>query len=128
MKNGVKLIISLLLPQLAALGGLLFTKTGEGSWYQTLQKREWNAPGWLFGPVWTLLYILMVIAFYRISKAPDSKQKAIAVWFWIARLILNFLWTFIFFGLEEIRSWLLEIICLWLLILGTIITFLRISK
>lgn len=129
MSKGVKLFISILLPQLAALSGLLFTKTGEGSWYQSLQKPEWNPPGWLFGPVWTTLYILMGIAFYLVWKAvatPALKKKAIGAW--LAQLVANFFWTVIFFGQQQVGWALVEICLLWLLILLTLILFFKINK
>jgi tryptophan-rich sensory protein len=129
MKNGVKLIISLILPQLAALSGLLFTETGVGSWYRSIEKPVWNPPGWVFGPVWSTLYILMGIAFYLVWKAPDNTTgKRRAMLFWIAQLVLNFLWTFIFFGQQQIGWALVEIVCLWLLILITIVTFAKYTK
>lgn len=128
MKNAAKLVISLVLPQLAALSGLLFTNTGKGTWYQSIQKPAWNPPGWLFGPVWTCLYILMGIAFYLVWKAPSHPTKTKAMVFWVAQLVLNFFWTFIFFGQQEIGWALAEILCLWLLILWTIFYFSKYSK
>lgn len=129
MKNWVKLVISLALPQIAGLSGALFTETGEGSWYQSIQKPEWNPPGWVFGPVWTTLYVLMGIAFYLVwkSEAP-AKKKRPALAFWIVQLIFNFLWTIIFFNGHEIFYAFAEIVALWLAILITIFLFARISK
>jgi tryptophan-rich sensory protein len=129
MKNWVKLVVSLTLPQIAGIAGALFTETGESSWYQTLQKPEWNPPGWVFGPVWTTLYVLMGIAFYIVWKADvPSSQKRPALSFWIAQLVFNFFWTIIFFNLQEPGWAFAEICCLWLLILITIFSFARISK
>jgi tryptophan-rich sensory protein len=129
MKNGAKLIVSLILPQMAALSGLLFTETGKGSWYQSIQKPSWNPPGWLFGPVWTALYILMGIAFYLVWKTPaETPGKKKAMTFWIAQLVLNFFWTWVFFGQQEIGWALVEIICLWLLILMTIFAFAKCTR
>ena len=73
MKNWLKAIISLALPQVAAVTGAAFTVTGEGSWYRSIQKSDWNPPGWLFAPVWTTLYILMGIPFYLIWNVPANK-------------------------------------------------------
>jgi tryptophan-rich sensory protein len=129
MTNGAKLIISLILPHLAALSGLLFTETGVGSWYRLIQKPVWNPPGWVFGPVWTILYILMGIAFYFVWKIPENTPgKRKAMFFWIAQLVLNFLWTFIFFAQQQIGWALIEIVCLWLLILMTIVAFAKHTK
>lgn len=128
MKNWMKLVISLLLPQLAGVSGALFTETGKGSWYQAIQKPSWNPPGWLFAPVWTTLYILMGIAFYLIWKSHFSKQKTQAMGLWIAQLVLNFFWTFIFFEMQEPGWAFVEIALLWLTILLTIFAFARINK
>jgi tryptophan-rich sensory protein len=129
MNNRIKLVISLILPQIAGISGVLFTDTGEGSWYQQLAKPSWNPPGWLFGPVWTTLYILMGIAFYIVWKQPDATpNKKWAITLWVIQLVLNFCWTLIFFAAHEVGWALAEIIVLWLAILLTIFAFARISK
>ena len=129
MKNWVKLIISLALPQIAGISGALLTDTGESSWFQSLNKPEWNPPGWLFGPVWTTLYILMGIAFYLVWKARAfSTKKQPAMIAWIVQLVFNFFWTIIFFGWQQPGWAFAEICCLWILILITIFLFARISK
>lgn len=105
MNNWLKVMISLALPQVAGLTGAAFTLTGEGSWYRSIQKPDWNPPGWLFAPVWTTLYILMGIAFYLVWKsAADKKIKTHAMVFWILQLVLNLFWTLIFF--LRPRNWL----------------------
>lgn len=129
MKNWVKLLISLALPQIAAVSGALFTVTGTGSWYQQINKPSWNPPGWVFGPVWTTLYILMGIAFYLVWKSNASdKLKRPAMTLWVVQLVLNFFWTLIFFGAQEPGWALVEIIGLWIFILLTILAFARIHK
>lgn len=129
MKNWVRLVIALLLPQVAGITAALVTETGESSWYRTLQKPDWNPPNWLFAPVWTTLYIMMGVAFYLIwkSSAP-SAQKRPAMRFWITQLVFNFFWTIVFFGLHQPGWALAEICCLWMLILITIFLFARISR
>lgn len=129
MRNWIKLIISLALPQIIGLTAAYFTQTGEGSWYRSVEKPGWNPPGWVFGPVWTILYILMGIAFYLVWKSnTPAKTKSIAMIFWIIQLVFNFFWTIIFFGQHQIGWALVEIIALWLLILFTIFAFARINK
>jgi tryptophan-rich sensory protein len=129
MKNWLKAILSLALPQIAGLTGAMFTVTGEGSWYRTIEKPEWNPPGWLFGPVWTTLYILMGIAFYLIwTSAADKRIKRPAMAFWLIQLVFNLCWTLIFFYAQQIGYAFAEIVVLWLLILITILLFARISK
>lgn len=129
MKNWIKLVIALALPQVAAFSGVLFTNTGEGSWYRQIEKPSWNPPSWVFGPVWTLLYILMGIALYLVWKkeaAPSVKKPAMTLWG--VQLVLNFFWTLIFFGAHQPGWAFAEIVVLWVAILLTIFAFARISK
>jgi translocator protein len=129
MKNWMKLIVTLIIPQIIAGTAAYFTVTGTGSWYQSLDKPNWNPPGWVFGPVWTTLYIMMGVALYLIwtGHAPlPQKRKAIILWG--LQLFFNFLWSFFFFGQELIFGALLEIAVLWIFILLTIFSFARISK
>ncbi len=129
MKNWQKLVIALIIPQLVAAGGAYFTITGRGSWYQSIQKPAWNPPSWVFAPVWTTLYILMGVAFYLVWKSNASvKIKRTAIIFFIIQLLLNFLWSYIFFGQHLIGVAVIEIVCLWLAILATIFAFSKISK
>jgi tryptophan-rich sensory protein len=105
------------------------TITGSGSWYEDLQKPEWNPPSWLFGPVWTLLYILMGIAFYLVWKGKGSSpQKRLAMTLWGVQLLLNFCWSIIFFKLQETGWATVEIALLWLALLATIFAFAPLSR
>jgi translocator protein len=129
MKNWVKAVISIATPQVVGITSSLFNETGEGSWYRSIAKPDWNPPGWVFAPVWTSLYVLMGIAFYIIWKSnATSGVKNRAMSFWIIQLVLNFFWTFIFFGQEQIGLALIEMTLLWLAILFTIFSFSKISK
>ena len=125
----MKLLISLVLPQLVAGTAAYFTVTGQGSWYQSLVKPSWNPPGWVFGPVWTTLYIMMGIALYLVwtSEAPDAKKRR-SILCWSLQLIFNFLWSFLFFGQEQIFMALIEIVILWIFILLTIFAMARVHK
>ena len=129
MKNWVKATISVILPQAVGISAALITETGESSWYQTIERPAWNPPGYVFGPVWTLLYLMMGWAFYLVwkSDAPPQRRRSAMV-LWAVQLIFNFFWTLIFFGAHEIGWALAEIIGLWVLILLTIFAFARISK
>lgn len=129
MKNWVKAVISIAIPLAVGFTGSLFTETGQGTWFQNLEKPSWNPPGWLFGPVWTVLYIMLGIALFLIWKidAP-SRLKRPAVTFWVLQMILNFLWSFLFFNQHLMDVAFYEILALWLLILLTIFAFARINK
>lgn len=129
MKHWIKAVISLALPQVVGATAALVTQTGESSWYQSIQRPEWNPPGWVFGPVWTALYLMMGWAFYLVWKSPaPAETKRPAMILWIVQLVFNFFWTLIFFGAHQIGWALAEIAVLWLLILLTIFAFARVSK
>ncbi|HMU47615.1 MAG TPA: tryptophan-rich sensory protein [Chitinophagaceae bacterium] len=129
MSNSLKLIISILIPLAIGFSGSFFTVTGIGSWYQGINKPAWNPPNWIFGPVWTTLYILMGIALYMVWKPGimDRPHK-IAFLLFGAQLILNFFWSIIFFGQHKIGWAFIEIIILWLMILLTIFSFAQVNK
>lgn len=126
MPNYFKLIISLVLPQLAGGLGAFFTITSIESWYVTLNKPSWNPPNWLFGPAWTILYILMGIACFLIWKSDHSLKKPLLK-LYAVQLILNALWSPAFFGMESPLMGLLVIIPLWIAILLCILRFKKVS-
>lgn len=106
-----------------------FTQQSINTWYPTLIKPVFNPPNWIFAPVWTTLYILMGIAAGIIwnQYETNKKQTTTAFQYFIAQLALNFLWSYLFFGLQNILLALIEIILLWLLILETYNTFKKIN-
>lgn len=126
MHNSLKLIISLALPQLIGGLGAFFTITSVQSWFTTLAKPNWNPPSWLFGPVWTALYVLMGIACYLIWKS-DHPQKKPLLKLYIVQLILNGLWSPAFFGMESPFLGLLVIVPLWVAIVLCIVQFRKVS-
>lgn len=126
--NGIKLIISIVLcVSLGSVGGLV-TVNEIPTWYATLNKPSFNPPNWLFGPVWTILYLLMGISVYMIWKQPVSTERNKALQLFILQFILNFCWSFIFFGLHATGWALIEMIALWILILLSILHFAKHSK
>jgi tryptophan-rich sensory protein len=123
-----KLSLSLILP--LAVGGLsgFFTIKAIPGWYRTIQKPEWNPPNWVFGPVWTTLYILMGIAMYAVWMRPRTTERQKALYLNAAQLIFNFFWSLIFFNLHAIGWALVEIVLLWILIVWTMFAYNRVSK
>ena len=125
----LKLVISVLVCQGAAVVGSLFTSPAITGWYASLQKPSFNPPNWVFAPVWTLLFLLMGVSLYLIwSKGLESKKVKTAVLVFSIQLVLNIFWSILFFGLQSPLYAFCEIIILWLAILITIITFYKISK
>ena len=121
----IKLIVSLLIPQLAGFLGALATTPSIKSWYSHLNKPSFNPPNWLFGPVWTLLFLLMGISLYLVWRQGNT-SAALTIFF--VQLALNLLWSILFFGLHQPTLAFLEIIVLWLAILATILKFYPISN
>ncbi len=103
------------------------TSSGINNWFMELNKPFFNPPNFLFGPVWTILYILMGISFFLILQSPInmSKRKAIIIFF--IQLTLNFFWSFIFFKFQLIGLAFIEIILIWIAILTMIIEFNKIN-
>ena len=129
MSNSLKLALCILLTvAIGAVSGL-FTAGNVTEWYTTINRPAWNPPNWIFGPVWTALYILMGICFYLIITKParQSVRKTAFVLF-LFQLVLNFFWSLIFFSMHEIGWALVEIGVLWMAILLTIFAVARISK
>jgi translocator protein len=124
-----KLIISIISSFAAGGIGSLFTFKAIPTWYPGLRKPPYTPPDWAFGPVWTLLYILMGISVFLIwQKGLDTSSALFAfVLFWL-QLVINALWSVIFFGMKSKGGGVITIIILWLLILATIITFFNISS
>src|ERR1700712_4118840 len=103
MNNAVKLVISVAVPLAAGLSGGLFTASQIPVWYAYLHKPSWNPPSWLFAPVWTILYIMMGVALFLVWKKPaPSPAKRPAITAFVLQLILNFMWSFIFFNQHQI--------------------------
>lgn len=122
------LVIALVGP--LAIGGLgsLATASSIPTWYRELNKPSWNPPDWVFGPAWTLLYILMGIAAWLVwRRGWEIQSVRVALVLFAVQLVFNLLWSVIFFGLRSPGLALAEIIILWALILATAIQFFRLD-
>ena len=112
----------------AGLGGMA-TSTGPDSWYAHLNKPGWNPPGWVFGPVWSALYLAMAVAAWLVyRKAGSIRAAAVPLGLFAVQLALNTLWSFVFFAWESPGWAFVEILVLWVAILATMIAFFRWSK
>ena len=112
---------------IAALGGV-FTSMGQPAWYDTLQKPSFNPPSWVFGPVWTTLYVMMAVAAWLVWRKADGAAGRRAIVAWAVQLALNLGWSALFFALRSPAWALAEIVVLWLAILVTVILFFRHSR
>ena len=109
------------------LGAIATTPDIDG-WYTTLTKPTWNPPDSVFGPVWTTLFILMGIAAWLVWKPEGFKHAAVPMTLFAVQLVLNISWSWIFFGMHQPGWAFVEIVILWLAIVGTTVTFFRCSK
>lgn len=96
-------------------------------WYPTIVKPSWNPPNWIFGPVWTILYILMGISFARIWHSLHIQKTKAIKWFGI-QLSLNLLWTPLFFGAHSIGWAFVDIVCMLIAIGYTVFIFYSIDR
>jgi tryptophan-rich sensory protein len=128
MKKIIKLIFAILICQLAGIIGSFFTAPSVRTWYQTIQKPTFTPPNWLFAPVWTTLFLLMGISLYLILIRRTNKQVKLGLLFFGIQLLLNIIWSVLFFGLRNPLLGLIEIVILWVFILLTIISFWKIDK
>jgi translocator protein len=123
----IKLIISILLPLgLGSIAGI-YTAQSVPEWYETLIRPSFNPPNWIFGPVWTALYILMGVSLFIIWNQRASKARNLAILVFMIQLLLNFGWSFIFFYFNMIALAFIEIIMLWMSIIWMIILFYKIK-
>ncbi len=127
MSNKWKLAISLITPNAVGWLGSIFTFSAIPGWYANLNKPPFSPPNWVFGPVWTLLYTLMGVACYLIWIQKNSTAKKQAQALFLIQLILNGIWTPVFFGFKQIEIALGIIILLVIAVLLTIISFYRIK-
>jgi len=126
--NIIELIISIALAQAAGIIGSLFTFSGIKNWYAFLEKPFWSPPNWIFGPVWITLFTLMGIASYMIwqrKNVPDAKP---VLKLYGLHLIVNALWSILFFGLRSPLLALVDIVILLALIVIIMSRFYKIYK
>jgi len=128
MKRFLQLLACILLTM--SIGGLSGYATLDGvtGWYITLHKPSFNPPNYLFGPVWSLLYLLMGVSLFLILRAEKSPARRKAIAAFAIQLVLNFFWSIIFFRFHAVGIALAEIVLMWLTILWMIVAFYRVNK
>ncbi|WP_433834864.1 TspO/MBR family protein [Flavobacterium anhuiense] len=130
MNKFVKIAIALVICLTVGYSASLVTRPSIETWYVTLEKPVFNPPNWIFMPVWTVLYILMAVAaalvWDKIKENTEEVKQALL--FFIIQLILNSIWSYLFFGLKNPMLALIEIVLLWLMIYETYLKFIKINK
>lgn len=125
----LKLVVSIAACLAAGAIGSVFTRSAIPTWYAALEKPAFSPPNWLFAPVWTLLYILMGVAAFLVwRKGLANQQVRVSLIIFLIQLVLNALWSVVFFGLKSPLYGFILIVVLWLAILVTILRFYKISR
>jgi len=128
-RSAALLVICIAIPLIIGGIGSFFTMPEVLGWYAGLQKPWFNPPSWIFGPVWTLLYILMGISLWLVIRdGVEEKPVQQAVLVFAAQLLANLAWSIIFFGMHNLLGAVLEILLLDALIIATIVTFRKIDQ
>ena len=111
------------------LSGIV-TRASITTWYPTLVKPSFNPPNWIFAPVWTSLYVMMGVAAGLIWNQITTQKLAVtkALQFFTIQLVLNALWSYLFFGLHNLMLATIEVVLLWLMIFETYSQFAKINK
>lgn len=113
---------------LAAWIGSAATMPRVPEWYASLDKPSFNPPAWVFGPVWTVLYLMMAVAAWLVWRTGGWAEAWPALAVFCGQLALNTLWSILFFGLQSPAAAAVEIVFLWLAILATLLLFARREK
>lgn len=128
MKKIVEPLIFILISYLAGIIGAFFT-SADSDWYKNLIKPSFNPPSWVFGPVWTLLYVMMGVSAYLIwLKRNDNPLVTTALTIFFIHLIFNTTWSIIFFGMQNPALAFLNIIILLVFIIVLVFVFFKIDK
>jgi len=126
-KQIIKLVASLLLP--LAIGGIagIFTAEAVPGWYASLNQPTFNPPNWVFGPVWTTLYLILGVSLFLIWELPSNRERNLAILVFMIQLLFNFGWSFFFFYFKMIGVALIEIIALWIMIIVMLVQFYKLK-
>jgi translocator protein len=107
--------------------GALFTNSSVKTWYPQLHRPEWTPPNWIFGPVWTTLYLMMAFSAWLIWRGSSWSAARFALLLFAIQLVLNMLWSAVFFGMRRIGPAFAEILLLWMMIIATTVAFYSLS-
>ncbi|MCO5564695.1 hypothetical protein L7F22_018362 [Adiantum nelumboides] len=124
----VGFILSIAFPLGVSFISALFSSGGESDWYKELKKPPWTPPNWVFPVVWTILYTLMGISSWLVWLHGGFKGQSLPLAAYTFQLLLNFLWTPIFFGLHQVGLALVEILLLWTAITATLYLFWHVNS
>jgi len=128
MNKLLKLLLSIALCEGVGILGSIFTIPSITTWYIHLNKPAFNPPNWIFGPVWTALYLLIGIVLYLILERKIKNKKNIILSVFLMQLFLNLLWSIIFFGMHLPSLAFIEIAFLWGSIVWLVVNLWKVSR
>jgi len=123
--SGLYLVVWVMLCFSVAGAGSRYT---PGEWYESLAKPDWNPPNWVFAPVWTALYLTMATAAWRVTIKAPVGSRIVPLGLFVLQLLLNGVWSWLFFGLRNPGLAFVDIVALWVVLLITVITFWRADR
>lgn len=112
---------------LAGASGAI-ASVNAAAFYEQLSRPPWAPPAWLFGPVWSVLYVLMGVAAWLVWRRHGFRGASTALKLFVAQLVANALWTWLFFAWQQGALSFAEIIVLWLLVAGTVVSFWKLHR
>ncbi|MDH7594494.1 MAG: tryptophan-rich sensory protein [Methanomicrobiales archaeon] len=127
-RSFLQLILCILICQGAGIFGSIFTITKIPTWYAGLNRPDIAPPNWVFGPVWTTLYLLMGISLYIVLQERERKETGYAIGIFAVQLILNASWSYFFFGLESTLLGFISILFVLAAVILTVISFFKVSR
>ena len=129
LRSVARLVLCLMLCLLIGVVGSQFTAREIPTWYASLAKPWWTPPTAVFPVAWTILYVLIAVSLWRLwERAPASRRGVLAVLLFFAQLVLNAIWTPVFFGLHATQAALAIIVVLFVMIVATIVVLRRIDR
>lgn len=127
MRSGLALVVFLALGFAAAAIGGASAAGNTSGWYDTLRRPSWRPPDWVFGPVWTVLYVAIAVAGWLVWRQRGSPGATAALSVWAVQLVLNAAWTGLFFGLRRPGLAFVEILVLGVAVAATVVLSARVS-
>jgi translocator protein len=107
---------------------LIGSRYMPGEWYASLAKPSWNPPNAIFGPVWSVLYALMAVSAWLVWRRVGFSGAGAALGLFVVQLVLNALWSYLFFGLHRPDIAFFDIVVLWVVILAVLLLFWRVDR
>ncbi len=128
VKQAIGLMVFVAICFAAGALGAAATTSAISGWYTEIAKPSWNPPNWIFGPVWSTLYLMMAIAGWLVWRRKNISNVKLSLGLFVVQLVLNSLWSVVFFGMQQMGPAFGEILLLWTAIVLRCLNFWRISK